>query len=149
MFFNAIVRQPINDSPLTRHDGPHPHTHYLQRSRQHLNIHVAPTRPWESTDPLNFCSLRVYFSNHEKFRFPEWVSFTWLLLQFADKHQCRQTCKTAVQQRGGRGAAGRGQGQNTTVWESFSPATVRCLLYTHMPNEKKSSNKSKQPNIEN
>lgn len=44
-----------------------------------------------------------------------------------------------------------GGGRDTTVWASFSPAYDKVpSIHTHMPNEKKkSSNKSKQPNIEN
>lgn len=60
-----------------------------------------------------------------------------LLFQFADKQEHTETCKPVVGQGGGKGADGRGQGQNTTAWESFSPAAIRCLLYTHTPNEKK------------
>jgi len=49
---------------------------------------------------------------------------------------------------GGRQGGGRDKTQR--YGKVFHQATIRCLLYTHMPNEKKkSSNKSKQPNIEN
>lgn len=54
-----------------------------------------------------------FFCYQEKLRFPEWVCFLWLLLQFADNRDHTETCNTAVQQRGGRGAAGRVQAQNT------------------------------------
>lgn len=130
-------------------------TRYLHQSQQHLNTHVpqqGPNRAWRSPHPCTFLlklfsfvvwwlvvgfGFVCFFLIRRNSDFQTGCGFCGCFYSLLTNVNIQRLVKQQFSKRGGRGAAGRVQGQNTTVWESFSPAMIRRLLYTHMPNEKK------------
>lgn len=125
---------------------PAPHTlsaSMLTASQTHAPPQGTDSR--ESPSPCPF--IWVSFPDQEKLRFPELVPLVWLLLQFADKHEHSQTCKSSAPSRGGRGRLGGGRDRTQHYGKVFHQPTIRCLLYTHMPNEKKKNHQISQNNL--
>lgn len=106
-------------------------------SQQHLTIHISP-QSIAIPSLLYFCPSRLSCSNQEKFRFPELA----YLLQgcFYSLLTNMNISRLVKQQFSNEGEGGRqrgGRDKTRQYGKVFHRATVRCLLYTHMPNEKK------------
>lgn len=126
-------------------------THAISINADSISNPCTSRRHWQHKEPLTPVLLSEFlFLIRRNSGFQSWYLWCGCFYSLLTNTSAARLVKAQFSAEG-RGAAGRGQGHNASVWESFSPGYDKVpSIHTHAKwKKKKSSNKSKQPNIEN